>query len=280
MAANGINSQAQAEFFKSSVLPSVSHEGRGGIKRAVENFEAIFINDLLKVMRKTTTKGGLFNSGNSGEIYSSMIDTELSKNLARGKGLGLGQMLLKQLDKDGELRAEKAFNAEKAFDVEKPFKAGQIHGIRGSEAVGSMTTKKAPEGLDKKQPVYEMPVRGDVSSGFGMRTHPIKQIRAFHRGMDISTYEGAPVYPTADGKVSYTGKSDSYGNFVEVKHDNGIVSRYAHLHSHIVSEGDVVVTSRPMAFVGNSGSSTAPHLHFEVLRDGKAVDPDAFLGGV
>ncbi len=268
MAGNSINTQAQAEFFKSSVLPGVSREGRGGIKRAVENFEALFINDLLKVMRKATIKGGLFNPGNSGEIYSSMIDTELSKNLARGRGLGLGQMLLRQLDKDGSIA-----------EGEKASKTGQVRGIKGFGAVGSLAAKKAPDGPDKP-PVYEMPVQGSVSSGFGMRTHPVKQIRAFHSGMDISTYEGAPVYPAASGRVSYTGRSDSYGNFVEVEHGGGMVSRYAHLRSYLVKEGDMVDTARPFAFVGNSGSSTASHLHFEMLRDGKAVDPDAFLGGV
>jgi len=151
MESNGINTQAQAEFFKSSVLPGVSREGRGGIKRAVENFEALFINDLLKVMRKATIKGGLFNSGNSGEIYSSMIDTELSKNLARGRGLGLGQMLLRQLDKDGASGVEKAFRTIEPLKAEKPLKAvgpldttGHIRGIRAFGAVRGLTTKKVP----------------------------------------------------------------------------------------------------------------------------------------
>lgn len=111
MAGNMINPQAQAqvEFFKSSVLPSVSYDGRGGVKDAVENFEALFIQDLLKVMRQSKPKeGGLFNSGNSKDIYTSMIDAELSKNLAKGRGLGLGQMLLKQLDNGGVSGEEKA----------------------------------------------------------------------------------------------------------------------------------------------------------------------------
>lgn len=130
MAVNMVNPkvEAQAEFFKSSVLPSVSREGKGGIKDAVENFESLFINDLLKVMRKTTIKGGLFNSGNSGDIYNSMIDTELSKNLAKGKGLGLAQMLLKQLDKSGVLDAEKSINDTKIKPLVSPKAATRTYG--------------------------------------------------------------------------------------------------------------------------------------------------------
>jgi len=265
---NSINSNAQAEFFKSSVLPSISQVGRGGVKEATESFEAIFIKDLLTVMRKATSEGGLFNSGNSGKIYSSMIDTELSKNLAKGRGLGLGQMLLRQLEKDGVTDGPKGM---------KPLKAEQVP----DKGVGLPELKgvKVLSGGAGKVLKYELPVEGVVSSNFGMRTHPIKQSKEFHNGMDISTYEGAPVYPAADGEVSYVGKSDSYGNFVEVKHDDGIVSRYAHLHSHLVKEGDTVKTSRPFAFVGNSGRSTAAHLHFELLRDGKALNPDSLLGG-
>ncbi len=267
---NSINSNAQAEFFKSSVLPSVSQVGRSGIKEATESFEAIFIKDLLTVMRKATSEGGLFNSGNSGKIYSSMIDTELSKNLAKGRGLGLGQMLLRQLVKDGVTDGPKGM---------KPLKAEQAFDLKGT-GLSELKGAKVVSGDAVKVLKYEMPVEGTVSSNYGMGTHPTGHSNEFHEGMDISTYEGAPVYPAADGEVSYIGKSDRYGNFVEVKHDDGIVSRYANLHSHLVKEGDIVKTSKPFAFVGDSGSSTAAHLHFELLRDGKALDPDSLLGGV
>lgn len=124
-----------------------------------------------------------------------------------------------------------------------------------------------------------MPVEGIVSSAHGMRTHPVSQEKAFHHGVDIRTHQGTPVYPMAEGRVSYVGSSDSYGNFVEVMHEGGIATRYAHLHSSLVEQGDVVDTSRPFAFVGNAGGSTASHLHFEVMRDGKSVDPREFING-
>jgi flagellar protein FlgJ len=129
MAGNMINPQVQAqvEFFKSSVLPTVSHAGRGAVKQATENFEALFIQDLLKVMRQSTSEGkgdkGLFNSSNSKDIYTSMIDTELSKNLAKGRGLGLGSMLLRQFDKNGVSGAEKTLkNGLKSLGALRPDK--------------------------------------------------------------------------------------------------------------------------------------------------------------
>ncbi len=274
MDTNSINANAQAEFFKSSVLPSVSQVGGGGVKEATESFEAIFIKDLLTVMRKATSEGGLFNSGNSGKIYSSMIDTELSKSLAKGRGLGLGQMLLRQLEKDGVVDAAKGMKPLKAEQAPEPKGSAGLSVLKGAEGISGEAGGEAGKVLK-----YEMPVEGTISSNYGMRTHPIRQSKEFHNGVDISTYEGAPVYPAADGEVSYVGKSDSYGNFVEVKHDDGIVSRYAHLHSHLVKEGDTVKASRPFAFVGNTGRSTAAHLHFELLRDGKALDPDQLLDG-
>jgi flagellar protein FlgJ len=162
MAGNMINPQAQAqiEFFKSSVLPTVSHDGRGGVKQATENFEALFIQDLLKVMRKSTSEGegGLFNSSNSKDIYTSMVDTELSKNLAKGRGLGLGRMLLRQFDKNGVPGAEKALDRGQL----KPLKVSEgslklrrveIKPLRAvahsPQAVGTLNVDKAPETLIK-----------------------------------------------------------------------------------------------------------------------------------
>jgi murein DD-endopeptidase MepM/ murein hydrolase activator NlpD len=118
---------------------------------------------------------------------------------------------------------------------------------------------------------------GWISSYFGQRPDPFTGRTAFHRGLDFAGPAGAEVVAVAAGVVTYTKERFGYGRVVEINHGNGYVTRYAHNQRILVSLGDTVQKGQPIALIGSTGRSTGPHLHFEVLKQGRAVDPMSFV---
>jgi murein DD-endopeptidase MepM/ murein hydrolase activator NlpD len=113
-----------------------------------------------------------------------------------------------------------------------------------------------------------------LASGFGFRTHPIYKVRKMHSGIDFAASIGTPIYATADGKVvTVDVKFSGYGKLVEIDHGFGYRTRYAHMHDFAVRAGQHVKRGDLIGYVGNTGLSTAPHLHYEVLINGAQVDP-------
>ncbi len=113
-----------------------------------------------------------------------------------------------------------------------------------------------------------------LSSGFGYRIDPIYKVRRMHPGIDFSLPIGSPVYATGDGKVKLTRSSfTGYGKQIEIDHGFGYVTKYAHLEKFLVKRGQMVKRGDLIAYSGNSGKSTAPHLHYEVHYGGKKVNP-------
>jgi murein DD-endopeptidase MepM/ murein hydrolase activator NlpD len=106
-----------------------------------------------------------------------------------------------------------------------------------------------------------------------LRHDPIDGKLRHHNGIDIAMPEGSPVKAAKEGKVIFSGLLSGYGNTVIVEHGNGLTSLYAHNSLNLVKEGDVVDKNSILALSGSSGRSTGPHLHFEVRKDGVAVDP-------
>lgn len=127
-------------------------------------------------------------------------------------------------------------------------------------------------------PVH-MPIAGDFrrSSGFGNRTDPFTGGRAFHSGLDFAAASGTSVFSAGRGVVTFVGTRSGYGKMVEVTHDDGLVTRYAHLSGFLSEQGQRVNTGTPIAKVGSTGRSTGPHLHFEVRKGDNAINPKAFL---
>ena len=117
------------------------------------------------------------------------------------------------------------------------------------------------------------PVHGWLSAGYGMRSDPFTGERDFHPGLDISADRGTPIYATAAGRVEVAAPSGDYGNLVVIDHGFGLVTRYGHLskfgvwHGRGVKRGDIV------GYVGATGRATGPHLHYEVLANGKLINP-------
>ena len=135
--------------------------------------------------------------------------------------------------------------------------------------------------LIEKPSIFPLGVKNEkvkVTSNFGYRTDPFDKAKKFHQGMDISAAEGTPVIATADGKVVLVLiQAEGYGKHIIIEHDEVYSTKYAQLSSMEVSEGDLVSRGQVIGKVGSSGRSTAPHLHYEVYKDGKAVDPVSYI---
>jgi murein DD-endopeptidase MepM/ murein hydrolase activator NlpD len=118
---------------------------------------------------------------------------------------------------------------------------------------------------------------GYISSLYGRRTDPFDGNQASHHGLDFAGAPGTQVFAVADGIVSHAGPDGGYGRMVEVTHGNGYVTRYAHNAKLLVKPGDTVKRGDAIALMGSTGRSTATHLHFEVLRDGRPMNPLSFV---
>lgn len=118
---------------------------------------------------------------------------------------------------------------------------------------------------------------GWLSSYFGMRTDPFTGRLAFHSGMDFAGKMGSDVIAVAAGVVTYAGKRSGYGNLVEIDHGNGYSTRYGHNSKILVSVGQTVKKGQVIAKMGSTGRSTGPHVHFEVLINGHAVNPKKYI---
>jgi murein DD-endopeptidase MepM/ murein hydrolase activator NlpD len=123
---------------------------------------------------------------------------------------------------------------------------------------------------------WVVPAVGPVSSGFGLRLHPLKRVVLFHDGIDVAAPYGAPVYAMSDGVVLYAGPARGYGTEVVLSHKGGVTTVYGHLSRVLVGSG-AVKAGQPIALVGNEGESTGPHLHAEVRVDDRPVDPIGWL---
>lgn len=116
-----------------------------------------------------------------------------------------------------------------------------------------------------------------LTSGYGMRDHPILRRRARHNGVDLAAPRGTPVYATADGLVEMAQYYSSYGNYVQIEHAGEIETRYAHLSSYTVRPGQQVQMGDLIGYVGSTGRSTGPHLHYEVRVGGDPVNPIPYM---
>ena len=134
------------------------------------------------------------------------------------------------------------------------------------------------DGISIKKTLMKTPVDGArISSGYGMRKHPILGYNKMHKGVDFAAPTGTPIYAAGDGVVSYRGRKGGYGNYIKLRHNGTISTAYAHLHKFAkgvgtgarVKQGDII------GYVGSTGRSTGPHLHYEVIVNGRQVNPNS-----
>ncbi len=118
---------------------------------------------------------------------------------------------------------------------------------------------------------------GLLSSTYGKRIDPFSGKQEHHKGIDISNKEGSTILAVADGVVTWSGDRTGYGKLVEINHGNGYVTRYGHNKKNLVKTGDTIKKGEAIALMGSTGRSTGPHVHIEVLHDGKQVNPNEYL---
>lgn len=121
--------------------------------------------------------------------------------------------------------------------------------------------------------IFMKPVKGLVSSKYGLRLDPFSRKHQFHKGIDIACQNGTPVVSAASGKIFFTGQMQGYGNLIIIEHENGYRSYYGHLKSFSVKSGEIVNKGQLIALSGDTGIVTGPHLHFEVRRKGQPQNP-------
>lgn len=163
----------------------------------------------------------------------------------------------------------------------------QIHKVTAKAAVQNQSyqvlTRISHENEIHNLPTIQ-PVKNNeldkLASGYGMRIHPIHKGRYKHSGIDFAATRGTPIYATANGVIKLAKTSNEltgYGNQIEIDHENGYVTKYAHLEKMLVKEGEAVKRGQILGLVGNSGGSVAPHLHYEVIRKGEKINPIFYM---
>jgi murein DD-endopeptidase MepM/ murein hydrolase activator NlpD len=128
-------------------------------------------------------------------------------------------------------------------------------------------------GVGEKRSGLTRPVAGYQTSGFGMRFHPLLGYNRFHKGIDFGAGYGSPIYAVSDGTVSFAGRHGGHGNYVMLRHGGNMGTGYAHMSRIAVRPGQSVRQGQVIGYVGSTGLSTGPHLHFEVYRGGEAINP-------
>lgn len=128
-------------------------------------------------------------------------------------------------------------------------------------------------GVGETRGVMRQPVLGHLTSSFGLRRHPILGFSRMHQGMDFGAPMGAPIVAATDGVVTFAGRHGGHGNYVRLNHAGGIATGYAHMSRIIARQGERVRQGQLIGYVGSTGLSTGPHLHYEVYRNGQAINP-------
>ncbi len=217
---------------------------------AARQLEAFFVRHLLAQSR--SKEAGLLDGGFAGDTFRDMLDNAIADTVADAGGLGLAA---------GFEDAMGGAPGLTAVAPPRPTLVDHLDQARALAVDGAMVR----------------PAPGRFSSGFGPRANPMGSGHGFHTGLDIAARLGTPVVAAAGGEVVHAGPAGSYGNLITVRHPDGTETRYGHLSAVNVEVGDRVTAGAAIGAVGSTGRSTGPHLHFEVRRDGKAVDPRPYL---
>jgi len=246
------------KIFKTSKINNIEHENKelvdnyNSLQKKLDSF-AISMDELQKRDEKIyrvlfETSPNEIKGGSGGINKYSNLSTENEKELIINTSKKLNDLLIraKIQDKSYEELFELAKNRQKML-----FSVPAIQPISNKDMV--------------------------ISSGFGYRIHPIYKIKKFHYGLDFIAKTGTPIHSTGDGYVTEAYKSIDFGNVVEIYHGNGYSTLYAHMNKFKVVPGQKIKRGQIIGFVGNTGLSTGPHLHYEVHKDGQAQNPKYYI---
>jgi murein DD-endopeptidase MepM/ murein hydrolase activator NlpD len=254
------------------------------LHEAAQALESVLLQQLLKSSGAFHGTEGIAGS----EMRSDLFVGALADAVARSGGMGLAAQLEKSLGGSPETTS-----AGLATPPVPPPAARMLPKYRApaldtapSEPNTSPASRFIPAAVapvpadapvEREDATWVRPVAGRVSSPFGERIDPLHGHRAVHSGVDLAAPAGSPVAAAAGGVVVRAGERGGYGLAVEVEHEDGTTSLYAHASRILVSAGDRVDRGQPIALVGHTGRATGDHLHFELRRAGRPVDPTAAL---
>jgi murein DD-endopeptidase MepM/ murein hydrolase activator NlpD len=195
---------------------------------------------------------------------------ERARGVIRLTGVSASKVL-EQSGMGGPMIPVSALDASYSPDATDPFKR-RVYEVEA----------RLEEAQQYENAIHALPLGAPVesyreTSGFGYRSDPFNRKTAFHEGADLAAYWGAPIVATAPGVVTYSGLRGTYGRVVEVDHGGGFKTRYGHMNSIAVKQGQKVAIGQKVGTMGSTGRSTGPHLHYEVYFRGKAYDPIKFL---
>lgn len=234
------------------------------VKTAAKQLEAFFLRQMLSEARPQG--GGGLDGGFAGDTFKQMLDEALADKMSGAGGLGMSTLFEQQLD--GSVKVATAATA--------PAPEIGFANRRLLTPTGSPIDMTGPS-IDGS-PEFALPLTSvRATSGFGMRTDPINHRSQLHPGFDLAAAPGTQVGAARGGEVVHAGPAGTYGNLVTIRHADGFETRYAHLQEVHVKIGDRVETGQDIGAVGSTGHSTGPHLHFEIRKEGKALDPQPFL---
>jgi murein DD-endopeptidase MepM/ murein hydrolase activator NlpD len=204
-------------------------------------------------------------------LYRVVLGSEPIDGSVRNAGIG-------GADRYRELRSKDLDNKETIIDLQEG-----IDQLRRKMYIQSKSYDEIAELAENKEKLFAaipaiQPISNQelirLASGFGYRTHPIYKVRKMHPGIDFSAPLGTPIYATADGKVKERKvRFSGYGKQLVIDHGYGYETRYAHMQEFAVKEGQRVKRGQIIGYVGNTGTSTAPHLHYEVIMNGEKINP-------
>ncbi len=228
-------------------------------------FESMLLLQMLRQMRQSIRDGSEGEEGLSADTMLDTVDAELARQLSQAGGLGLADMMAKAIRTQAEAR-----NAAASGPVSAPASSSQMtveqafsHGHTAVARTTVPLAGQAETGVEATK----------VTSEFGWRNDPFTGALRYHRGIDFKAAYGEGVPAAGDGRVVEAADNGAYGLTVVVEHTNGMKTRYAHLSAMGVGVGDRVLQGQEIGRVGQSGRATGPHLHFEVIQDGRRVDP-------
>ncbi|MEP7305636.1 MAG: peptidoglycan DD-metalloendopeptidase family protein [Acidobacteriota bacterium] len=252
---------------------------RQRVKQMAQEFEAMLLTQMLREMRQSMLSDEGDEKGLGKDTMTDSLDIELGGVLSRAGGFGLTAALSKAMDQRlGAGAAPSAVGgpAVSGGSFVQPTGPGNFPSIGATGA--SIPESSTPESLTIDQANFQVP-RGRVSSAYGWRSDPFNGATKFHNGIDVAQAYGQDVRAAAGGRVAFAGDRGSYGTTIIVEHPGGRRTLYGHLSATDVRAGDSVDSGQVIGKSGSSGHSTGPHLHFEVLDQGRPVDPVGVVAG-
>jgi murein DD-endopeptidase MepM/ murein hydrolase activator NlpD len=237
-----------------------------------QEFEAMLLLQMVRQMRQSLLSEEPDGEGLGASTMYDTLDVELARQLSAQGGIGLAKVMEGAMARDAGAPVDAAAHVAAAAVPARPA-ARPTPPSAPANVVGQIVTAGS-SGVHSSAPIgLRAPLDGAASSAFGWRTDPFHGGKRFHAGVDLKAAYGQEVAVAAPGRVVFTGERGAYGQLVIVAHASGVETRYAHLSAIAVQPGQQLASGELVGRVGQSGRATGPHLHFEVLVNGRRVDP-------